>query len=374
MIWPPSSTSSREKLSSVASRAARSGVFEQRVASADGAHVTLEQRQVGRLGLGEQQIEEPPAGARGALDQLQILGAKHHGSQHAEIIAQAFDRLAVQRQFAFARRPVNFDFPFAVAGQNCRLPAYGRADLPVGLDARQRVPTGFLSARRIGLSGRGICDLRNLGLLAPALSALGGGEGDGRNCPAYNRAADKISLLSVPDHLRAADTAERAQRGHEIHRFEDVRLALRVVAEQQVEARRKVGVQPRVIAEVPESQMGQMHTGKMNRKRNRREFFRQGQTLRRDSRRKLPVEILVMANPNPDPQVAVQSLGNGAIIPRYTYRPKARVRTQPFQLQRRVGRILQKLFVSGARSLFGSDGKCAISLPETWCSQRRHGC
>jgi len=41
-----------------------------------------------------------------------------------------------------------------------------------------------------------------------------------------------------------------------------------------VEARRKVGVQPRVIAEVPESQMGQMHAGKMNWKRNRREFFR----------------------------------------------------------------------------------------------------
>jgi hypothetical protein len=78
----------------------------------------------------------------------------------------------------------------------------------------------------------------------------------------------------VPDHLRAADAAERPQRGHEINRFKDVRLALRVVAEQQVEARRKVGVQPRVIAEVPESQMGQMHAGKMNWKGNRREFFR----------------------------------------------------------------------------------------------------
>ena len=67
----------------------------------------------------------------------------------------------------------------------------------------------------------------------------------------------------MPDHLRAADAAERAQRGHEINRFEDVRLALRVVAEQQMEARRKIRVQPRVIAEVPESQMGQMHAEKI---------------------------------------------------------------------------------------------------------------
>jgi hypothetical protein len=44
--------------------------------------------------------------------------------------------------------------------------------------------------------------------------------------------------------------------------FENVGLALGVVAQQQVEARRKVGVQPRVIAEVPESQMGQMHAEK----------------------------------------------------------------------------------------------------------------
>ena len=67
----------------------------------------------------------------------------------------------------------------------------------------------------------------------------------------------------MPDHLRAADAAERPQRGHEINRFEDVRLALRVVAEQEMETRRKVGIQPRVIAEVAKSQMGQMHTEKI---------------------------------------------------------------------------------------------------------------
>jgi len=77
----------------------------------------------------------------------------------------------------------------------------------------------------------------------------------------------------VPDHLGAADAAERAQRGQEINRLENVRLALRVVTEQEMEARCKVGVQPRVIAEVPESQMGQMHAEKMYWKGNRREFF-----------------------------------------------------------------------------------------------------
>ena len=77
-------------------------------------------------------------------------------------------------------------------------------------------------------------------------------------------AADEITLRAVPDHLRAADAAKRAQRGHEINRFENVRLALRIVAEQQMEAGRKIRVQPRVIAEVSESQMGQMHGDKMN--------------------------------------------------------------------------------------------------------------
>jgi hypothetical protein len=40
-----------------------------------------------------------------------------------------------------------------------------------------------------------------------------------------------------------------------------------------VEAGRKIHVQPRVIAEVPESQMGQMHAEKMERKPPLREFF-----------------------------------------------------------------------------------------------------
>ncbi len=63
-------------------------------------------------------------------------------------------------------------------------------------------------------------------------------------------AADEIALMPVPDHLRATDAPERAQRGDEIDPFQYVRLALRVVAQQQVEAGRKVHIQPRVVAEV----------------------------------------------------------------------------------------------------------------------------
>ena len=88
MISSPSFTSSREKLSSAASSSG--ALLEQRVAGADGVHVTLEQRQIAGLRLREQQVEKPPPRARRALDQLQILRAKHHRAQHAEIIGRAF--------------------------------------------------------------------------------------------------------------------------------------------------------------------------------------------------------------------------------------------------------------------------------------------
>ena len=51
---------------------------------------------------------------------------------------------------------------------------------------------------------------------------------------------------------------------------------------------------------------------------------------------KLPVKIFVATNPDPNPNVAVKSLGDGAAIASDAHRPKARVRTQPFQLQRRM--------------------------------------
>src|SRR5207302_9644112 len=71
--------------------------------------------------------------------------------------------------------------------------------------------------------------------------------------------ADEVTRLSVPDHLCAADAAKRAQRREQIDRFENVGLALRVVAEQQVKTGRKIDIQPREVAEITKSQMAQMH-------------------------------------------------------------------------------------------------------------------
>src|SRR5688572_30873853 len=49
-------------------------------------------------------------------------------------------------------------------------------------------------------------------------------------------AAGEIAFLPVTNHLRAAHAAKRAQRGHEINRFENVGFALGVVAQHEVEA------------------------------------------------------------------------------------------------------------------------------------------
>ena len=75
-----------------------------------------------------------------------------------------------------------------------------------------------------------------------------------------NGGADEVTLLAVADHLRAADAAKGAEGGEQINGFENVGLALGVVAQQQVKAGRKIGVQPREIAEVAKPQMNQMHS------------------------------------------------------------------------------------------------------------------
>ena len=69
----------------------------------------------------------------------------------------------------------------------------------------------------------------------------------------------EISFLTVPNHLRAADSAERTKRREQINRFEDIRFPLCVISENDMEARRKIDVHPRVIAEVAKSQMRQVH-------------------------------------------------------------------------------------------------------------------
>src|SRR6266508_2413035 len=79
----------------------------------------------------------------------------------------------------------------------------------------------------------------------------------------YHAAADEVTRLPVPDHLRAAHAAERAERGHEINRFDQVGLAWGVIAKQKVEARREIRVQPRVIAEITKPQMSQVHDARI---------------------------------------------------------------------------------------------------------------
>ena len=63
------------------------------------------------------------------------------------------------------------------------------------------------------------------------------------------------------DELGVAAGPFGASGGEEEDGFEDVGLALGVVAEQDMEARREIDVEPAVVAEVAEAQMGQMHSG-----------------------------------------------------------------------------------------------------------------
>jgi len=72
-------------------------------------------------------------------------------------------------------------------------------------------------------------------------------------------APDEISLLAVADHLGSANSPERAQGGDQVNRLENIRFALRIVSQQQVKPGSKICIQPRVIAEVTNSQVSQVH-------------------------------------------------------------------------------------------------------------------
>ena len=165
-------------------------LFEDGVAGADAVQVALEEGQVAGLGLSEEEVEKAAAGAGGAFDELEVLGAEDNGAEGAEVFHEAFDGLAVEGEVAFAAGPVHFDFAFALAD---------------------------------------------------------------------DFAADEVAFGAVPDHLGAADAAKGAEGGQEVDGFEDVGLTLGVVAEEDVESGREINVQPRVIAEVTETQMSQMH-------------------------------------------------------------------------------------------------------------------
>src|SRR5262249_25403836 len=74
-----------------------------------------------------------------------------------------------------------------------------------------------------------------------------------------NGAADEIALLSMTNHLCASDSTKRSQRGDKVNAFENVRFALGIVAQEPMKSWREIRVQPRVVAEIAESQMSQLH-------------------------------------------------------------------------------------------------------------------
>lgn len=76
---------------------------------------------------------------------------------------------------------------------------------------------------------------------------------------AHHGRADEVAFGRMADHLRTADAAKGTQGGEEVDGFEDVGFALGVVAQQEVEAGAEIRIEPRVIAEIAESQVGQMH-------------------------------------------------------------------------------------------------------------------
>jgi hypothetical protein len=90
-------------------------------------------------------------------------------------------------------------------------------------------------------------------------------------------------------------------------------------------------------------------------------------------RRELAFEIFMAANPYPNPNVALKSLGHGAVIARHAYRPKARVGAQPFQLEGRMRRILAEFLISSTRGVSEIIGQGPIKLPEVRRSSARHG-
>jgi len=87
---------------------------------------------------------------------------------------------------------------------------------------------------------------------------------------------------------------------------------------------------------------------------------------------KLPVKFLVAANPNPNPHISLKSLRHGTVIPRHPHRPETRVGTQPFQLQGRMSRVLEKLLMRNTGRFFDAGRELMVSLPKLLRAQRFH--
>ena len=91
----------------------------------------------------------------------------------------------------------------------------------------------------------------------------------------------------MPHHLRAPHPAEGTQGCQQIDGFQNIGFALGILPQQHLKSWRKIGFQPRIIAEVTQSKVGQMHREKMKWIPIHREFFLpRGQPLRREKRLK----------------------------------------------------------------------------------------
>src|SRR5690606_31251910 len=71
----------------------------------------------------------------------------------------------------------------------------------------------------------------------------------------------EISSGPVPDHLGTADAAEGTQRGQQVNRLEDVRLALRVLPDQELETGFEIDVQSRVVPKIAQAKVRKVHGG-----------------------------------------------------------------------------------------------------------------
>jgi hypothetical protein len=74
--------------------------------------------------------------------------------------------------------------------------------------------------------------------------------------------AHEVTGGTAADHLGTADAAEGAEGGEEVEGFEDIGFALGIVTDQQVKAWGEGEVQARIIPEVTESEVGDMHSGR----------------------------------------------------------------------------------------------------------------
>ena len=85
-------------------------LFEEGVAGAKGFRVALEKREIGGLGLGEDEIDETAASAGGAFDEEDVVGTENDGAEDADEIGEFADGLGIDGELALALGPVDFDF------------------------------------------------------------------------------------------------------------------------------------------------------------------------------------------------------------------------------------------------------------------------